>query len=111
MDLEDKKETLSPEIVRGIVFGGISTVAILLIVLVTLLVYYKYHQHRTSQSKSATIISDYKPVHPTEIISSSQHSSQQELMDSDGEVSSQGRTSQKFAECKYVTIPQSPVEV
>ena len=107
---EPKTSGLSPIGVKSIVYGGISTVVVLLIVLVALLGYYKHHQHRTKQNRMVTTLTVYKPVNPTEILSSSQHSSQQELMDSDEEVSSQGRASQTSIECRYQAMRQYPIQ-
>lgn len=99
---------------KSIVYGGVSTVAVLLVVLACLLVYYKYHQHRTKRHQHsschhvvsrAALTAVYKPVNPAEILASSQHSSQQELMDSDAESSSQGKLSNTSLEySKYEPV-------
>lgn len=86
------------------VYGGISTVVILLVVLVSLLGYYKYHQRRTSKrhkgansvntgTNNKPSLATYQPVNPAEIMTGSKHSSQQELMDSGSELSSLDKNS------------------
>lgn len=111
-----KSHGLSPTALKSVIFGATTTLVVLVLILVTLVVYYVYHQyesqHKPQNSKSRTpkdIV--YSPA-ACEQLNGSEHSSQQELMDSDEEASSQGKTSlistagyqYKPAECSTETV-------
>lgn len=88
---------------------------ILLIVLFSLLVYYKYHQcqvaqrhspHIVTQTNNArTTLATYIPVNRTEILTGSKHSSQEELMESEEEVCSQNRSASGVTAVTLAALP------
>ncbi|KAF6030583.1 Fur1 [Bugula neritina] len=110
-----KSKSISSLGIRSIVYGGVSTVVILLIVLFSLLVYYKYHQcqvaqrhspHIVTQTNNArTTLATYIPVNRTEILTGSKHSSQEELMESEEEVCSQNRSASGVTAVTLAALP------
>lgn len=82
-----KVQGLSANGLKSVVYAATSTLAVLLIVLASLVVYYIYHQHKTRQRKSVvTTKSAYSPVSQADqSLNGSQTSSQRELLDSDEE--------------------------
>ncbi|XP_067934340.1 furin-like protease kpc-1 [Watersipora subatra] len=99
--------------VKSIIYGGLAILSILLVVLISLIIYCKRNQYVNRQRGAMRTITVYKPANPPDHTAGSQHSSQQELMDCDGEISSQDsqyRSSDTSIECKYTSLQQYPIQ-
>lgn len=102
---------LSANGLKSVVYAATSTLAVLLVVLASLVVYYIYHQHKRRQRKGVTVSTKtvYSPVNqgdPT--LNGSQTSSQRELLES-SEDENQSKISTASLEYRYNNQYGQPV--